>query len=271
MLLFIIDNEEHALKEMQEVIAEASEGADIATFSRCEEALDAIRKGMRPNAVFSDIVMPGISGLEFAVRLKTLSPDSRIVFTTAYEEYAVEAFRIKANGYLLKPLTLERVREELAYLPKEMLRKQDKLVVRCFGYFDVFWNQEPVIFGRKQSKELLAYLIDRNGAACTSEEISLALWERAGDEKAEKNRIRVLINDLRNSLRKIGMEDVLIREHRTVAVQKDRIDCDYYRMLDGDMDYLNSYRGEYMKQYSWAELTSASLYLAGKKEKSNGS
>ena len=75
----------------------------------------------------------------------------------------------------------------------------------------------------------------------------------------EHNRIRVLINDLKKTLQSIGMEQVLIREHRELAIRKDLIDCDYYRMLEGDMDAVNSYRGEYMLEYSWAEITNADL------------
>ena len=75
----------------------------------------------------------------------------------------------------------------------------------------------------------------------------------------EHNRIRVLINDLKKTLQSIGMERVLIREHRELAIRKDLIDCDYYRMLEGDMDAVNSYRGEYMMEYSWAEITNADL------------
>ena len=60
------------------------------------------------------------------------------------------------------------------------------------------------------------------------------------------------------------MDDLLIREHRELAIRRDMVDCDYYRMLEGDMDALNSYRGEYMTEYSWAELTNANLYFRKK-------
>ncbi len=101
----------------------------------------------------------------------------------------------------------------------------------------------------------VADLIDRCG------EIALALWEGEIDSTAAKNRIRVLLNDLRTALRAIGMEDVLIRQRRQLAIDRSNVDCDYYRMLDGDISMINAYRGEYMKQYSWAELTTAKLHF----------
>ena len=134
-------------------------------------------------------------------------------------------------------------------------------MIKCFGHFDVYWHGKPLIFARKQSKELLAYLIDREGDACTTGEIALALWQEGGDTRAEQNRIRVLINDLRNTLREIGMEDVLIREHRQIAIRRDLLDCDYYHMLDGDMEAVNAYDGRYMVEYSWAEIKNASIHF----------
>ena len=60
------------------------------------------------------------------------------------------------------------------------------------------------------------------------------------------------------------MEEALIRGHRELAIRTDMIDCDYYRMLEGDMDAVNAYHGEYMKEYSWAELTNARLEFQSK-------
>ena len=93
----------------------------------------------------------------------------------------------------------------------------------------------------------------------TAEQIAAALWEGECDMQDAKHRIRNLISDLRKTLRGVGMEDVLIREHNQWAVRTELLDCDYYRMLDGDTDAVNAYRGEYMSQYSWAELTSGRM------------
>ncbi len=260
MLIFVVDDEEFALKDIQDVISEAIDDARIMGFLHTEDAIEAVESGERPDLVFSDIVMPGLSGLEFAHRLKEYSPDTRVIFTTGYREYAVDAFKVKAYGYLMKPISVDQIKDEISQLPQSFWSKEEKLEVRCFGYFDVYFEGKPVVFKRKQSKELFAYLIDRNGAACSSGEIALALWEdEEVDERSEKNRIRVLINDLKNTLKQIGMADVLIRESRELAVRKELLDCDYYRMLGGDEDVTNSYQGEYMVQYGWAEVTNGRL------------
>lgn len=259
MLIFAIDDEPKVLEYNEKVIREAAPDAQVMSFKRGGAALEAIRGGDVPDVVFSDIEMPGVSGLELAVKIKELSPNTRIVFTTAYEKYAIDAFRIKAHGYLLKPITADDIGRELSYVPKKITEVMDKLVIRCFGHFDVYYQGKPIIFARKQTKELLAYLIDRRGAACTSGEIALALWQEGGSTKAEQNRIRVLINDLRKTLKEIGMEKIILREHGETAILRDLIDCDYYRMLEGDMDALNEYHGQYMVEYGWAESRNADI------------
>jgi len=137
----------------------------------------------------------------------------------------------------------------------------EKLHVRCFGSFDVSFHEEPLVFRRSQTKELLAYLVDREGAACTAGEIIDQLWGESGAVQNPKPYLRHLTKDLRDTLALVGMEDVLIREHNQWAVRKNLLDCDYYRLLDGDAEAANAYYGEYMNQYSWAEPTAARLQL----------
>lgn len=269
MLIFVIDDEALLLTTETRMIGEVRPDAEIRSFQRAADALACIQnEGLRPDVVFSDIRMPGLSGLEFAVRLRTASPASRIIFVTGYEQYALEAFRIHAHGYVLKPLDPERVAEELAYWtkpaapePEQAPKGAPKLTAHCFGQFDVFWHGVPLSFERRKTKELLAYLIDKDGASSTAEEVSAALWEEEWDLKLTKNRIRVLVNDLRTTLDRIGMVDLLIRRSGNLAIRRDMVDCDYFRMLDGDAAAINSFDGQYMQQYPWAELTSGRLYF----------
>ena len=257
MLILAIDDEPKALRLLHDAVAEARPEADILDFTDGKDALQAVKEQqLTPDVVFSDIELPEMSGLEFAVELKKLTPDTKIIFVTGFPKYAADAYRLHAGGYIVKPVYADRVREELDHLRLHYAEPESgRLQVRCFGHFEVFLNGEPVIFRRKQSKELLAYLIDREGRACTAEEIAAALWENESNMEAAKHRLRNLLSDLRETLHQIGMEDILIRKRRQLAIRRDMLDCDYYRMLDGDMEALNSYRGAYMTEYSWAEPT----------------
>ena len=235
MMIVLLDDEPILLREGENAVRAAVPDAELRSFSLGADLLSAIEKeGLKPDVVFTDIEMPGISGLELAVRLKTLCPDARIVFVTGYSQYAVEAFRLRAHGYVMKPLTPERVREELDALPAPPQTPPDRLQI---------------------------LLVNNVGAACTAEEIAAALWEDEEDLTAAKGRIRLLLSDLRATLRAIGMEKVLIRERRQLAVRRELLDCDYYRLLDNDPEAVNAFHGEYMTQYSWAELTAGTLYF----------
>lgn len=290
MVIYVLDDEPIALRGAIKTIKEVIPDSEITGFGRAKEAMEHVTQTReKPDVVFSDIEMPGISGLEFAVKFKTLCPDSKIIFVTAYSQYALEAFRLHVHGYILKPITAERVKEELEYALKDSAvgyrtanlsgengrsimnksgdqggssipgRNAQRLRVQCFGYFEVFWKDEPIMFGRRQTKELLAYLIDRKGASCTAEEIAAAMWEDEDNMKNLKARIRILISDLRQTLAKIGQEDLIIRRSGQIAIRREEIDCDYYRMLEGDMDAVNAFHGDYMVQYSWAEMTAGLL------------
>ena len=94
MMIFAIDDEPKALRVLCRCVEEAAPGAELRAFDKAADALDAIRTGgLSPDIVFSDIEMPGASGLEFAVALKTASPDTRVVFVTAFSQYALDALR----------------------------------------------------------------------------------------------------------------------------------------------------------------------------------
>ena len=262
MLIYAIEDEKGMLRLLHNAIAEAQPDAEIVDFLFGEDALAVIRGGgPKPDVVFSDIVMPPPTGLDFAVALKTLSPDTKLVFVTGYSEYAVEAFRLHVQGYILKPVRAERVREELELMDLPDLKPTEKLQVQCFGYFEVFWKGEPLSFSRSKTKELFAFLIDRGGSTCQPEEVIAALFEKTEPEKMKqsKQNLRNLVNDLKHVLTGIGQGEVLIRKGSSLCIRPELLDCDYYRMLSGDMAALNRFRGAYMEQYTWAEMTKGVL------------
>lgn len=111
--------------------------------------------------------------------------------------------------------------------------------------------------GRNQ--ELLAYLVDRNGATCTNGEMLAVLWEDKPDTASLHSHLRNLIFDLSHTLEDAGVNGLLVRGRSTLALDTSKVDCDYYNFLRGDRSAFNSYRGEYMTQYSWAEVTRSAL------------
>ena len=85
MLIFVLDDEEILLRSSVNMIRETVPEAEGMAFRRATGALRAVTEdGLHPDVVFTDIEMPGMDGLEFAVELKTLCPDAKIIFVTGY-------------------------------------------------------------------------------------------------------------------------------------------------------------------------------------------
>lgn len=193
--------------------------------------------------------------LELAERLKEKNPETNVIFLTGYTQYALEAFGIFASGYLLKPLQREDVERAVRNLRCPVVYRKERLRVQCFGNFEVFYGGEPVTFARAKAKEIFAYLVDLKGAAATTGELCGILWEDSVDVEKNKHYLRNLIADIRKALQGCHAEDVFLSGRNRYSVNPEKIECDYYRFLNRDAAAVNSYRGEYMKQYSWAELS----------------
>ena len=88
------------------------------------------------------------------------------------------------------------------------------------------------------------------------------MWEDENNLVNAKHNLRNLTADLRLVLSEIGQSDILIRGSGIMAVDRGKVDCDYFRMLDGDITAVNAFRGEYMTQYPWAQATEGSLHFS---------
>jgi two-component SAPR family response regulator len=260
MKIFAIDDEKAMLDALHEAIVAAEPDAEVLDFKRAKPALAAIEETGAPDVVFSDIELPGIDGISLATKIKDAAPDAKIVFVTAFPSYALDAYRVHVDGFVVKPVEAERIREELDALFPKKEPMATRLTARCFGTFEVFAHGEPLVFSRTRTKELLAFLVDRNGGACTGPQIANALWEGQVTKNAQSY-LRVLTADLKSALDSAGLSDVLVREHGQWAIRPERIDCDYYRFLAGDAKAAAAFDGSYMAQYSWAEETAAHLYF----------
>ncbi|MBR4016778.1 MAG: response regulator [Oscillospiraceae bacterium] len=219
-----------------------------------EEALAFIKENPA-DVAFLDINMRGMGGLALAEKIIGFCPDCKIVFCTGYEEYAIQAFKLHATGYLMKPVSAKDVQEEIDNI-KGIRQSQKPLTVKCFGTFEVFAKGEKLTFKRSKTKELFAFLVDRNGAGVTVAEIGVALWENNEDQK-NHNYIHQLFHDLRQSLETVGAEEIFERNHYFYSLNPEKLDCDYYTYLKTGRP---EFRGEYMSQYSWAEETCGLLW-----------
>ena len=264
MNIIAVDDEKLALDVLVDTINEVVPEAKIFGFRQPLEAISFVETE-NFDVAFLDIKMRGMTGLELAKRLKDINGKVNIIFVTGYSEYSLDAFRLYASDYLLKPVDEEQIKKAIENLRNPVnIPYKKKVKIKCFGNFEVFVNNEPLAFNRKKTKELFAYLVDRKGASCSMGEITAKLWEDKPDSVSQKSNLRNLIYDLKNTLANSGADDVIVKNRNTIRLKSELVDCDYYEFLKGNLSAVNTYQGEYMLQYSWAEMTTAVLPVVEK-------
>jgi len=137
MRTIIVDDERLAREELKGLLGEYKDIEIIGEYKNTIEAREAIERDA-PDLVFMDIQMPGETGLQL---LENMSNPPRTVFVTAYDEYAIKAFELKAKDYLMKPIDPERLSEAHKRLSEEnktpasvensdVLRNGDKVLIK---------------------------------------------------------------------------------------------------------------------------------------------
>lgn len=262
MKILAVDDEALGLSALVKAIEKTLPEAEIAAFHSPTEAISYAKK----NEIFAaclDIQMPEMLGSELAKKLKTINPAIYIIFTTGYDRYMSDAFSLHASGYVLKPITPAKIKREFdnikslgeAYL-KQISDSGKILKCQCFGNFEAFHDASPIHFKYDRTKELLAYLVSRRGALCSNGEIIAYLFE---DDENHDSYLRGLRKDLVDTFAALKCENMIVLQRGKMGIVTENIECDYYGFLEGDAAAINSYRGEFMAQYSWGEFIKSEL------------
>lgn len=266
-----VDDESSALGRFERIASADGRLSIKGKFLYAEDAL-AFIKEHPVDLAFLDIEMPEMSGLELAERLLEIDPYIKVIFVTAYNQYALDAFRAHAIGYLLKPLDSDEFKEQIdllshryeqrpAKIPNQLLR------VRCFGQLSVYAdkkNTSAIRWKTAKAEELFALLIHYQGRVKSRESLIDTLWPELEHEKSA-NLFRVTCTYLRTALAEKGFSDIMLRESDGYRVNADLINCDLYRLRLSSRSILSQgleeleeisvlYSGEYLegKPYDWA-------------------
>jgi two-component system LytT family response regulator len=113
MTVYLLDDEPLAVKRLQRMLGEMGQAEIVGASSDPRRALDEVRR-LQPDVLFLDIEMPDLSGFAFLEQLG--NPQPLVVFTTAYDEYALEAFKVNSIDYLLKPVEPQELQRALTKL-----------------------------------------------------------------------------------------------------------------------------------------------------------
>ncbi len=267
MNILSVDDERLILDDMLVELAKVFPDEEIVGYEACSDAInyasDLKAHGEKLDYAFLDINLRGMTGIELAKKIKEIQPDTKVIFCTAYSEYAYDAYKMHAVGYLLKPVEAKNITETLDATTqdwKNSLSGSTKEVrVQTFGNFQVYVDGHQVAFSREKAKELFAFLVDRAGAAVKTGEIVGVLWEDRPTDKTTLNQAHTIISSMKKTFKDLGVGNVIVKTWNQIAIDPNKIKCDVYDFYKGDTLAINSYRGEYMAQYSWAEMTNADL------------
>lgn len=257
MKVIYVDDEQPALDTFRSKAKGLPEMESLREFSDCGEALKYAAENRR-DVAFLDIEMPDMGGIELAGKLKKIDCNIRIFFMTAFDQYALDAFGVKALGYIMKPYTKEQIRDALETAALMHSRPTKRVEIETIPNFTMRVDGRRLALGGKK-QELLALLVDKGQAGLTTGEAIACLWQdRCADEKTQ-TLYRVTFYQLMDELKKYGIESIIGSDEKNKYIVKDMVDCDLYRILDGDTEGLKSYGGYYLKEYSWSETRNAQL------------
>lgn len=208
------------------------------------------------DVAFVDVDLSDTNGITVTKELAKRYPELNVVIYTGHPRYRADAMDVFASACIVKPVVEDDLRNALAHLRKRIRSVR----IQCFGHFEVFAGDTPVKFDRRDSKEVLAYLIDKRGAEVSLDELRCVLWSEEEDTENKKNYIRNLISDIRSSLARYGLYDAVLNTRGFYYVDTMKLNCDFYDHLAGK-DVPAARLGEYMEQYSvWSSGTKRKLF-----------
>lgn len=261
MRTILVDDEVLAMEHFETEIKRIEEEEEIEIVERFENPILALEyaRHHRVELAVLDIRMPKMDGISLAKGLRKIYKDMLIVFVSRYEQYAAEAFRIKADYYVMKPYSENDIRDVVERIKLLSKRQKARVYFQTFGRFELFIDEEVVQIRNAKAKELLALCVDRKGRTISMEEAIDILWEdRVYDEKV-KGLYRKAVMFLNHFFKEQEISGVFINGRGFCRINPAKIECDYFEYLNGRMKDLQGIK-EYMIEYSWAEKTLAKWY-----------
>lgn len=231
MRTIIVEDEEPSLRLMKRIISKNKYLDIIGAFTNPEEALKNIKE-LSPEVVFVDIEMPHMSGMELAREVMKFNDNIQIVFVTAYDKYALDAFQVNAVNYILKPISEEELNITVNRLLKKYNTGESKLnkeknTILSLGCFKVFgnFNDEGIKWPTAKAKELFAYFIYKKGKEIDKWQLCDILWSDSTPKKAEHN-LHSTIYRVKTALKNSAIENIVNYEKGKYSIDFRNFYCD---------------------------------------------
>lgn len=191
--VIIVEDEKPILNLMEHVIGQNPKFSIKGAFTSPLEALARLPE-LRPDVAFLDVEMPKMNGLELAQKINDMSDQTIIIFTTAHAQYALDAFRVHAFDYILKPVTpkeIERITKRLVKQQRVAAPVKERMQharIRCFGGFEVRNREGDIVrFPTRKTEELFAYFLCHPEQDISKWRLADLLWPDMETERVSHN------------------------------------------------------------------------------------
>lgn len=228
MKVIIVDDEHYALLRLKMEL-ESIEGIEVVGMYKSGEKLLEEIDDLSPDVIFLDIEMPDMNGLELCGRLIEKNSSANIVFVTAFNKYAVEAFELNALDYVVKPVSRDRLVKTINRLQPTLGENisDKKLYIRCFRRFSIIIDNKELSLEWRTSKalELMAYLIFEKGIFISKEKISEVLWPGLSNDNGI-SKLYLAYYYIKKQEKITGLPFPIESERGKMRICLDSIDCD---------------------------------------------
>lgn len=254
MKVIYVDDEKILLKNFCLTAKELPRIEALDTFNSGAEALAWAEKNP-VDVAFLDIDLPVMNGIELARRLKKIDENIKIIFVTAFEQYALQAFGVDAIGYLLKPYSREDIQKQLDKAYYIRRRPKKNIQIKTMPDLLITVDGIPLRLGHTKQEELLAFLIDRGETGITKRDAIACLWSGYSSDNiywTTMSRLKVILDEA-------GISEMIITKGQTKCINTDIVECDLYQMLEGDQAAAVKYEGKYLCRFPWAKERNSQL------------
>lgn len=284
MNILIVDDDKLFLQFMKELLSGFPDVKVVGIFENTRQAHGYL-KSYAVDLIFLDIHLAEENGIDFARRLSKERPYVDIVFTTAFKEYALEAFDVYALDYMIKPISLQRLERTLERAatrrPAHLRHHKEadyQLFIYGLGGFDVRGEeQKSLSFNSSKSEEMLAYLLYNRGKPVDKWILIEDLYKDMPRQNAETY-LNTTTYKLRRALQPYGLKEAIIYHNGSYRIDLkgiyvDFIDFDHlvYTCEEAENPNLsalveteNLYKGDLFghKCYHWSLPERERLYLS---------
>ncbi|MCR4429642.1 MAG: response regulator [Tepidanaerobacteraceae bacterium] len=226
----VVDDEVLVLDHLKRLLKESGKVRIVGEFTDPDIALEEIAR-LKPDVVFLDVEMPGINGIELGTELLELEKEIDIVFVTAYEQYAIHAFKLNAVNYILKPADRESIDETVNRIAKRRgngVQSQDRGKIFVFGDVCILTNKtgKKVKWITSKVEELFALLLLNHERGASKWKIIDLLWGESDSEKSMQN-LYTSIFRLKKTLKDTGIKAEIENRAGVYRMNLEDVFCDF--------------------------------------------